>query len=132
MGSQFAGASVSYPNRSFNISKPVEQYDMLRGLREFLQWRQGDAIILAEANVLPETDMNYFGRAGDRMHMMFNFQVNQNLFYALAAADDREMEHIEARINLRANEGLVISRVALRWTYGRSPVDQLGPPAPSQ
>ena len=59
---------------------------MLRTLREFLQWREGDAIILAEANVLPDTDMEYFGRAGDRMHMMFNFQVNQNLFYALAAA----------------------------------------------
>ena len=41
----------------------------------------------AEANVLPETDMEYFGDDGDRMHMMFNFQVNQHLFYALAAAD---------------------------------------------
>jgi len=73
------------------VAKPVEQYDMLRVLREFLQWRQGDAIILAEANVLPDTDMEYFGRAGDRMHMMFNFQVNQNLFYALAAADTRPL-----------------------------------------
>jgi maltose alpha-D-glucosyltransferase/alpha-amylase len=74
-----------------HVKKPVEQYDMLRFLREFLQWRQGDAIILAEANVLPETDMEYFGRAGDRMHMMFNFQVNQNLFYALAAGDTRPL-----------------------------------------
>jgi maltose alpha-D-glucosyltransferase/alpha-amylase len=69
------------------VKKPVAQYDMLRFLREFLQWRQGDAIILAEANVLPEADLEYFGRAGDRMHMMFNFQVNQNLFYALATSD---------------------------------------------
>jgi maltose alpha-D-glucosyltransferase/alpha-amylase len=64
---------------------------MLRSLREFLQWRKGDAIILAEANVLPETDMQYFGTAGDRMHMMFNFQVNQHLFYALAASDSRPL-----------------------------------------
>ena len=64
---------------------------MLRELREFLQWRKGDAIILAEANVLPETNMQYFGHDGDRMHMMFNFQVNQNLFYALAAADSRPL-----------------------------------------
>ena len=56
-------------------------------LREFLQWRLGDSIVLAEANVLPETNMQYFGDDGDRMQMMFNFQVNQNLFYALAAAD---------------------------------------------
>jgi maltose alpha-D-glucosyltransferase / alpha-amylase len=69
------------------VRKPVEQYDMLRTFREFLQWRQGDAIVLAEANVLPATDLQYFGDDGDRMHMMFNFQVNQFLFYAFAAAD---------------------------------------------
>ena len=73
------------------VKKPVEQYDMLRSLREFLQWREGAAVILAEANVLPESDMEYFGEDGDRMHMMFNFQVNQNLFYALAAADCRPL-----------------------------------------
>jgi maltose alpha-D-glucosyltransferase / alpha-amylase len=73
------------------VKKPQEQYDMLREFREFLQWRQGDSIILAEANVLPETDMEYFGRDGGRMHMMFNFQVNQHLFYALAAADRRPL-----------------------------------------
>jgi maltose alpha-D-glucosyltransferase / alpha-amylase len=74
------------------VTKPVEQYEMLRLLREFLQWRQGDAIVLAEANVLPETDMEYFGHDGDRMHMMFNFQVNQHLFYALAASDVRPLQ----------------------------------------
>jgi maltose alpha-D-glucosyltransferase / alpha-amylase len=70
-----------------DVAEPVEQYDMLRTFREFLQWRKGDAIVLAEANVLPDTDLEYFGDDGDRMHMMFNFQVNQHLFYALAAAD---------------------------------------------
>ena len=73
------------------VNKPVEQYDMLRSMREFLQWRDGESIILAEANVLPETDMEYFGHDGDRMQMMFNFQVNQNLFYALAASDVRPL-----------------------------------------
>ncbi len=73
------------------VKNPVEQYDMLRSLREFLQWREGAAIILAEANVLPECDMEYFGADGDRLHMMFNFQVNQHLFYALAASDCRSL-----------------------------------------
>jgi len=73
------------------VGKPEEQYDMLRTFREFLQWRQGDCIVLAEANVLPETDMEYFGGDGERMHMMFNFQVNQHLFYALASADTRPL-----------------------------------------
>ena len=70
-----------------DVKGSTEQYDMLRTFREFLQWRKGDAIILAEANVLPSTDMQYFGDDGDRMQMMFNFQVNQHLFYALASAD---------------------------------------------
>jgi maltose alpha-D-glucosyltransferase/alpha-amylase len=73
------------------VSKPVSQFDMLRELREFLQWREGDSIILAEANVKPDEDLHYFGEAGDRMHMMFNFQVNQNLFYAMASADSRPL-----------------------------------------
>jgi maltose alpha-D-glucosyltransferase/alpha-amylase len=70
-----------------DVDKPAEQYDMLRTFREFLQWRQGDAVVLAEANVLPDTDMEYFGDSGERLQLMFNFQVNQNLFYALATAD---------------------------------------------
>jgi maltose alpha-D-glucosyltransferase/alpha-amylase len=74
-----------------DVTRPREQYDMLRSFREFLQWRVGDSIILAEANVMPRTDMEYFGDAGERMPMMFNFQVNQNLFYALAAADARPL-----------------------------------------
>ncbi|MBV9076703.1 MAG: alpha-glucosidase C-terminal domain-containing protein [Methylobacteriaceae bacterium] len=71
--------------------EPALDYDMLRTFREFLQWRQGDAIVLCEANVLPDTDMDYFGDDGERMQMMFNFQVNQNLFYALASADTRPL-----------------------------------------
>ena len=73
------------------VGEPVEQFDMLRDFREFLQWRKGDAIILAEANVLPRQDMDYFGDDADRMNMMFNFQVNQATFYALAASDARPL-----------------------------------------
>ena len=65
-----------------NLKQPGEQYGMLRTFSEFLTWRQGNAIILAEANVLPGTDMDYFGADGERLQMMFNFDVNQNLFYA--------------------------------------------------
>ncbi len=83
------------------VKKPVEQYDMLRSFREFLQWRQGNAIILAEANVQPETDMEYFGKDGDRMHMMFNFHVNQHLFYALASADARPLAQALKATKLR-------------------------------
>jgi maltose alpha-D-glucosyltransferase / alpha-amylase len=68
-----------------------QQFDMLRLFREFLSWRDGEAIVLAEANVLAKSDMEYFGSSGERLQMMFNFQVNQTLFYALATGDDRPL-----------------------------------------
>jgi maltose alpha-D-glucosyltransferase/alpha-amylase len=74
-----------------NVTKPAEDYDMLRTFSQFLTWREGEAIILAEANVLPNTDMNYFGKAGERLQMMFNFEVNQHLFYAMAISDSRPL-----------------------------------------
>ena len=41
--------------------------------------------------MLPDKDLDYFGDEGDRMHMMFNFLVNQNVFYALATGDARPL-----------------------------------------
>jgi maltose alpha-D-glucosyltransferase / alpha-amylase len=73
------------------VAKPTEQYDMLRTFSQFLNWREGEAIILAEANVLPGTDMEYFGKSGERLQMMFNFEVNQHLFFALASGDSRPL-----------------------------------------
>ena len=73
------------------VKNPVEDYDMLRTFSQFLTWREGEAIILAEANVLPDTDMKYFGTAGERLQMMFNFEVNQHLFYAMASSDSRTL-----------------------------------------
>jgi maltose alpha-D-glucosyltransferase/alpha-amylase len=74
------------------VTKPAEDYEMLRTFSQFLSWREGDGIILGEANVLPDTDMKYFGVAGERIQMMFNFDVNQHLFHALATADCRSLK----------------------------------------
>jgi maltose alpha-D-glucosyltransferase / alpha-amylase len=49
-------------------------------------------VILAEANVLPDQNVKYFGAPDARVHMMFNFYVNQHLFYALASADTRPLQ----------------------------------------
>jgi len=62
-------------------------FNLLKEMRDFLQWRSGEAIMLAEANVPPEESLQYFGAEGDRLQMMLNFPVNQRLFYALATAD---------------------------------------------
>ncbi len=64
-----------------------QDFTLLNEMREFLQWRSGEAILLAEANVPPDESMKYFGAEGERIQMMLNFPVNQRLFYALATAD---------------------------------------------
>jgi maltose alpha-D-glucosyltransferase/alpha-amylase len=67
-----------------NTKDPEPAYQFLRDLRAFAQWRDGDVVLLAEANVEPETARSYFGEDGDRLHMIFGFPVNQALFYGLA------------------------------------------------
>lgn len=73
------------------------KFDYLKEMRQFLQWRKGDAILLGEANVKPEETIEYFGEAGDGIHMMFNFYVNQFVFYALACEEIKPLaEALEA------------------------------------
>lgn len=74
-----------------NVRQSTPQYPMLRTFRELLQWREGEAIILGEANILASKSLDYFGEDGDRLHMLFNFPVNQNLFYGLASGDSRPL-----------------------------------------
>ncbi|MGE0444975.1 MAG: alpha-amylase family protein [Vicinamibacterales bacterium] len=64
-----------------------QDFGLLKEMRDFLQWRTADAIMLAEANVPPDDSMKYFGDEGDHLQMMLNFPVNQRLFYALATGD---------------------------------------------
>ena len=73
-----------------NVKNPELRFEYLDEFRQFLQWRVGDAILLGEANVAPEDVKRYFGGSdglGSGIHMMFNFYVNQYLFYSLATGD---------------------------------------------
>ena len=65
----------------------AQDFDLLHEMRDFLQWRVRDAVLLAEANVPPDESVRYFGEQGDRLQMMLNFPVNQRLFYALATGE---------------------------------------------
>src|SRR5688572_25482376 len=82
--------------------KSVKRFEYLEEMRTFLNWRAGDAVFLGEANVAAAEAAHYF-RDGHGLHMMFNFGVNQRLFYALAAADVRPLvEALEATRTLPA------------------------------
>jgi maltose alpha-D-glucosyltransferase/alpha-amylase len=87
---------------------PTRDYELLHEMRDFLQWRCRDAIMLAEANVPPRESRHYFGGQGDRLQMMLNFWVNQRVFYTLATADARPL------------------RQALHDTYDRPYMSQWG------
>jgi maltose alpha-D-glucosyltransferase/alpha-amylase len=67
--------------------RPHKDYEFLHEIRDFLQWRRRDAVLLAEANVPPDESLEYFGDLGDRLQMMLNFPVNQRIYYALATGD---------------------------------------------
>jgi maltose alpha-D-glucosyltransferase/alpha-amylase len=61
--------------------------EFLSDLRAHVQWRQGDAVLLAEANVEPDQLKEYFGDAGgsaNRIHMLFDFMLNGRFMLALA------------------------------------------------
>jgi maltose alpha-D-glucosyltransferase/alpha-amylase len=74
-------------SQSKGSETPKLHFEYLKEMRRFLQWRRGDAVLLGEANVLPEESKKYFGEDGDGIHLMFNFYVNQYSFYALATSD---------------------------------------------
>jgi maltose alpha-D-glucosyltransferase / alpha-amylase len=60
-----------------------EPFEYLRDMRDFLALRRGDAVLLAEANVGPHEIEDYFGE-NDKLHMLFNFLMNQQMFLAFA------------------------------------------------
>ncbi|QCR21887.1 alpha-amylase family protein [Pontibacter sp. SGAir0037] len=67
--------------------KPIHYFEQISSIRRFTQFRNGNAIILGEANVLPDENQRYFGEEGNGIQMMFNFYVNQHLFYTLASKE---------------------------------------------
>lgn len=87
-------------------SRQPKDYRYLEEMRQFLAWRAKDAIVLGEANVELEELREYFGD-GDRVQMLFNFYLNQQLFNALARQ--------EAAPLIRALESLPQLHETCQW-----------------
>ena len=64
---------------------------LLSEMRDFLSWRRAGAIMLAEANVPRDRAGAYFGGrafgASERMHMIFDFPLNQAIYLALVRGE---------------------------------------------
>jgi maltose alpha-D-glucosyltransferase/alpha-amylase len=66
---------------------PTMDFEFLTELRQYVSWRTGDALLLAEANVAPDQLVRYVADAGgsaNRIHMLFDFLLNDRLVLALA------------------------------------------------
>jgi maltose alpha-D-glucosyltransferase/alpha-amylase len=64
-----------------------KDFPYITELRQHVQWRKADAVLLAEANVEPNALLQYFGDEGgsaNRIHMLFDFMLNGRLVLALA------------------------------------------------
>lgn len=64
----------------------VDSDAYMESLRQHIAARNSSAILLAEADVASENIAHYFDN-GDRMHMLYNFLLNGNVWEALARKD---------------------------------------------
>ncbi|MEW5929025.1 MAG: alpha-amylase family protein [Gemmatimonadota bacterium] len=62
---------------------PEDPQGFLVELRRFLSEERADAVLLAEADVATD-ELSFFLGEGERMHLLFNFILNNYLFAALA------------------------------------------------
>jgi maltose alpha-D-glucosyltransferase/alpha-amylase len=69
--------------RGVNVEDVRNPYEYIEEMHALLAWRSKGAMLLAEANVDLDQLPSYFGD-GDRMHMLFNFILNQLTYLAFA------------------------------------------------
>jgi maltose alpha-D-glucosyltransferase/alpha-amylase len=60
-----------------------DPHQILRDLRSYTSTRRADAVLLGEADVVPEELGAFFGN-GDELHLLYNFVLANYLFLALA------------------------------------------------
>jgi len=64
--------------------KPAKMFGVLDSIVRGAKSIDQQTLLLGEANVAPKENIDYFGKKGNRLQMMFNFYVNQYLFYSMA------------------------------------------------
>jgi maltose alpha-D-glucosyltransferase/alpha-amylase len=80
-----------------NCENLPETHDYLEEIRQFLDDRYPDRILLAEANQWPEDVIPYFGDGSNEFHMGFHFPLMPRIFMALRREDRTPLEWILSR-----------------------------------
>ena len=77
-----------YEREGTSCESLPETHAYLKSLREYLDTKYGDRMLLAEANQWPEEAVTYFGSGkGDECHMAFHFPLMPRLFMAVRMED---------------------------------------------
>ncbi|HEV2394279.1 MAG TPA: maltose alpha-D-glucosyltransferase [Verrucomicrobiae bacterium] len=77
-----------YEREGTSCENLEETHQFLKVLRQHVDERYGDRMLLAEANQWPEDAVSYFGSgAGDETHMAFHFPLMPRLFMAVRMED---------------------------------------------
>ena len=77
----------------------LDPHLLLKELRQFVQRRKGEAVLLGEVNLPPKPLAKYFGDGpGDEMQMLFAFPVMQAMYLALARHDARPLRRAMERL----------------------------------
>src|SRR5690606_806867 len=66
-----------------NNAEALDLEKILVEMRTYIESHKSDAILLAEANVNPD-QMHTYLKESERMHLLFNFYINQHLFLSVA------------------------------------------------
>jgi len=74
-----------------------ETHAFLKEIRNFINERYPDRILLAEANQWPEDIIPYFGDGGDEFHMGFHFPIMPRIFMSIRKEDRTQLEWIMSR-----------------------------------
>lgn len=81
-----------YEREGTNCENLPETHHFCRELREYVESKYPEVVLLAEANQLPEDVVDYFGD-GDEFHMAFNFPLMPRMFMSLKKEDKRPIEY---------------------------------------
>ncbi len=77
-----------YEREGTSCENLSETHSYLKGLRQHVDGKYGDRMLLAEANQWPEDAVSYFGSGkGDECHMAFHFPLMPRIFMALRMED---------------------------------------------
>lgn len=91
-GFRMDAAPFLFKRKGLAGTYPDDPQSFLVELRQYLNQRRADAVFLAEADV--DTDeLTFFLGAGERMHLLFNFFLNNYLFLALARERAAPLRH---------------------------------------